>query len=155
MHGLSGSVVRIAALAAIVLAAGARAEAAQCSVSASPVVFGGYNVFAASPVDSTGTVIYRCNGNTPGVLVTLTKGRSETFLPRQLGRGTERLAYNLFRDAARTSVWGDFTGGTSAHVDVDPPNNQEVTVTVYGRIPPKQDISAGSYTDTITVVVYF
>jgi spore coat protein U-like protein len=30
-----------------------------------------------------------------------------------------------------------------------------VSVTVYGRIPPGQDISAGSYSDTVTVVVNF
>lgn len=156
MHGLGTSLVRIAVCAAVVLLAGvSRAEAARCSVSTTPMVFGAYNVFAASPVDSTATISYRCNGGAENVLVTISQGQSPTFLPRQLGKGTERLAFNLFRDAARTSVWGDFTGGTSAHIDVNPPNNKDVDVTVFGRIPPGQDISAGSYTDTVTVVVYF
>jgi spore coat protein U-like protein len=156
MPGLRSSVIRIAVCAALVLLAGvSRTEAAGCSVSTSPLVFGTYNVFSATPVDSTATVSYRCNGNADGVLVAITKGQSPTFLPRQLGKGTERLSYNLFRDAARTSVWGDFTGGTSALNDLNPPNNKEVDVTIFGRIPPGQDISAGSYADTVTVVVLF
>jgi spore coat protein U-like protein len=85
----------------------------------------------------------------------MTKGQSMTFLPRELQKGPERLAYNLYRDAARTTVWGDFTGGTSAPTDVSPPKKEDVSITVYGRIPPGQDISAGSYTDSVTVVLNF
>lgn len=156
MHGLAGAVIRIAACAAVVLlGSAARVDAANCSMSTTSIVFGTYNVFSPAPVDSTGSVTYRCNGNTPGVLVTISKGQSATFLPRQLGKGTERLGYNLFLDAARTSVWGDFTGGTSAYIDSDPDKKQDITVPVYGRIPPGQDISAGSYTDSVTVVMNF
>lgn len=155
MHGLASSVARIAACAGIVLLAGAaRAEAAICSLSTTSIVFGSYNVFSSAPVDSTGTVTYNCNGNT-NVLITITKGQSMTFLPRELQKGTERLAYNLYRDAARTTVWGDFTGGTSAHTDLSPAKKEDVSITVYGRIPPGQDISAGSYTDSVTVVLNF
>ncbi len=156
MHRFARALIRIAACAAAVVVAGtARVEAAQCSVSTTAVVFGTYNVFSAAPVDSTGTVSYRCNGGAKAVLVTVTKGQSATFLPRVLGKGAEKLSYNLFMDAARTTVWGDFSAGTWAHIDVDPPNNRDIPVTVYGRIPPGQDISAGSYSDTVTVVVNF
>jgi len=156
MHGYTLALIRVAACAvAILLAGAARVDAEQCSISTTPLIFGTYNVFSSSPVDSTGTVTYRCNGGAHVILVTITKGQSVTFQPRQLSRGLEKLSYNLFRDAARTSIWGDFTGGTSAHLDIDPPKNQNVSVTVYGRIPPGQDISAGSYSDTVTVVVNF
>ncbi len=156
MQHYAGTLIRLAAGAvAILLASAAGVEAAQCTVSTTPVIFGAYNVFSVSPVDSTGTVSYRCNGGARFLLVTITKGQSVTFQPRELGKGLEKLSYNLFRDAARTSVWGDFTGGTSAHTDANPPNNENVNVTVYGRIPPAQDISAGSYADTVTVVVNF
>ena len=140
---------------AVVLAGVSRAEAADCSLSTQSIVFGTYNVFSSAPVDSTGSVAYRCNGNSAGVLITMTKGQSGTFLPRELGKGLERLAYNLFLDAARTTVWGDFTGGTSAFIDNNPSKKEDLTVTVYGRIPPGQDISAGSYTDYVTVVMNF
>jgi spore coat protein U-like protein len=156
MLGFASSVVRLATCAALALLAGvSRVEAANCSFSTTSIAFGTYNVFSSAPVDSTGSVMYRCTGNTAGVMITITTGQSLTFLPRQLAKGTERLAYNLFRDAARTTVWGDSTGGTSALVDIDPPKKEDVTVTVYGRIPPGQDISAGSYSDTVTVVMNF
>jgi spore coat protein U-like protein len=155
MRGLAGAVIRIAACATVVLlGSAARVDAANCSLSTTSIVFGTYNVFSSGPVDSTGTVTYSCNGNT-NVLITMTRGQSMTFLPRELGKGTERLAYNLFRDAARTTVWGDFTGGTSAYVSMSPAKKEDITVTVYGRIPPGQDISAGSYTDSVTVVMNF
>ena len=155
MHGLRIAVVRIALGLGLILMGAGRADAAQCSISATSVAFGSYNVFSSAPVDSTGTIVYRCSGNADGVLIAMTKGQSETFLPRALGKGNEDLAYNLFRDAARTVVWGDFSSGTSAYIQIDPPNNQNVTLTVYGRIPPGQDVSAGSYSDTVTVVVLF
>ncbi len=156
MRGLAGAVVRFAAGIALVLAVtAARAEAAQCWVSTTPVTFGTYNVFSASPADSTGTVTYRCTDNTIGVLITMTKGQSATFLPRELRKGTDKLSYNLFRDAARTSVWGDFSSGTSAHIDISPPKDTDIAVPVYGRIPAGQDISAGSYKDTVTLTMHF
>jgi spore coat protein U-like protein len=30
-----------------------------------------------------------------------------------------------------------------------------VSVTIYGRIPPGQDVSVGTYSDTVTVLVLF
>jgi spore coat protein U-like protein len=156
MHRFRVALIRIAAAAATLLIAGADpAEAAKCSVSATAVVFGTYNVFNTAPVDSTGTIVYECNGGARNVMIAITKGLSSTFAPRELASGTERLAYNLFRDAARTNIWGDFSGGSSAYIDANPPNKQDITLTVYGRIPSGQDVRAGSYADTVTVVVNY
>ena len=148
--------IRIAFLAAVCVLAAARGAAAEsCSISATSVVFGSYNVFNASPVDTTGSVVYRCTGNVDAVAITMSRGRSQTFQPRELGKGTEKLTYNLYRDAARTTVWGDFSAGTWAYIDLSPPNKNDVSVTVYGRIPPGQDVTVGTYADTVTVVVLF
>jgi spore coat protein U-like protein len=156
VHRTATTLIRVLACAtAILLAGAADVEAAQCTISTTPVVFGTYNVFSAAPVDSTGTIAYRCNGGARGVMITMTRGQSVAFVPRELQKGLETLSYNLFRDAARTSIWGDFSAGTSAYIDTNPPNNQDIAVTVYGRIPPGQDISAGSYSDTVTVEVNF
>jgi spore coat protein U domain-containing protein, fimbrial subunit CupE1/2/3/6 len=149
------SLVRLTlGLAACVLGAAVDAHAASCSISATPVVFGSYNVFSASPVDTTGSVVYHCNGNVGALTITMTRGQSSTFA-RHLAKGNENLAYNLYRDAAHTVVWGDFTGGTGGLIDPDPLKRDDVTVTVYGRIPPLQDVSVGPYSDTVTVVVNF
>ena len=155
MYDLRRALSHVAFVLALVLVGADRVEAAGCTISTTGVVFGSYNVFSTSPVDSTGTIVYRCNGEVDGVMIAITRGQSSTFLPRQLEKGNEELSYNLFRDAARTVVWGDFSGGTSGYIQIDPPKNQNVSLTVFGRIPPGQDVAAGSYSDTVTVVVLF
>ena len=131
------------------------ADAAKCTIATTPVVFGTYNVFTIAPTDSTGTVVYNCNGGAKNVWITISRGTSSTFNPREMAKGVERLGYNLYRDAPRSTVWGDFTGGTSVHLDPNPPNDNDINVTVYGRIPAGQDISAGAYADTVTVEINF
>jgi len=131
------------------------AHAQACTISATSVNFGTYNVFNGSNVDSTGTVTYRCNGSAHNITVGLTQGASATFNPRQLQNGAEALTYNLFLDASRSTIWGDGTSGTSVHQGGNPPNNTNVNVTVYGRVWAGQDVSAGAFSDTVTAVINF
>ncbi len=145
----------VAAAIILVVLAGSRAEAAKCTVSTTAVTFGTYSVFAAAPTDSTGTVRFNCTGGAKSVVIAITRGQSTTFTPRTLKKGIESLAYNLFQDAARTVVWGDGTGGAQFYYAGDPPNNQDIDVTIFGRIPPSQDITAGAYADSVTVMVLF
>jgi spore coat protein U-like protein len=56
---------------------------------------------------------------------------------------------------ARAILWGDGTGGTQTYPQVLPPLNQDITVQVFGRIPAGQDVSAGVYTNTVTVTIFF
>lgn len=159
MHPRLAALTRVAVIAALcVLGGAARVDAANCSISTTPIVFGVYNVFTIAPIDSTGSVVYRCNGN-PNVLITISSGQNGTFSPRAMtktsGGGTDKMAYNLYLDAARTTVWGDYSSGTSAFVDNSPQNNREQEATIYGRIPAQQDVSAGSYADTVTITLNF
>jgi spore coat protein U-like protein len=144
-------VVVLAGIAALVLSA--RLGWAACTVSATSVSFGTYNVFATTPLDSTGSVTYRC-GNDRDIQVLLDRGGAGSFQRRML-KGSEALQYNLYLDPARVTIWGDGTGGTSVYVDRNPPNNRDVTVTIYGRVPAGQDVSAGSYTNLVTVTILF
>ena len=127
---------------------------ASCTISTTGVSFGTYDVFASSPLDSTGSVTYKCTGNA-SITVTLDKGGAATFNPRQMLKVAEALNYTLYLDAARTTIWGDGTGGTQVHSNANAPNNQNVTVTIYGRVPASQDVSAGSYSNTITATINF
>lgn len=131
------------------------AHAQACTISATSVNFGTYNVFNGSDVDSTGTVTYRCNGSARNITVGLTQGASGSFSQREMQKGAEVLTYNLFRDAARTTIWGDGTSGTSVYQIGNPPNNTNVNLTVYGRVWAGQDVSAGSFSDTVTAVINF
>ena len=80
---------------------------ASCTISTTSVNFGNYNVFGGSDTDSTGTITINCNNMAHNISVTLGKGASSSYNPRTMKKGAESLNYNLFRDAARTSVWGD------------------------------------------------
>jgi spore coat protein U-like protein len=130
--------------------------AGSCSITTvSNVAFGTYDVFSNSPVDSTGIIRIYCNGGARSVTVDLSKGNAPTYSPRYMLKAAEQLNYNLYLDAARTIIWGDATGGTSHYGPVDPPNKTNVDLTIYGRIPAGQDLSVGSYADTITATVNF
>jgi spore coat protein U-like protein len=129
--------------------------AAQCSISVTPVAFGNYNVFTATPLDSTGSVTFQCLLGI-GVSVTLSKGTAPTpsFTPRRMKMGAETLSYNLFRDGGHGTIWGDGTGGTQAYtallVALLP-----VTLTIYGQIPAGLNVPAGSYSDTVVATIIF
>lgn len=131
------------------------AQSPSCTISVTSVAFGNYNVFTTTSDDSTGTITYRCNSRASNISISLSDGSSSTYTPRTLRKGSEILQYNLYRNAARTTIWGNGTGGTSVYTDANPPNNSNVTLTVYGRIPAQQDVSAGNYTDTVSAVINF
>ena len=130
--------------------------AAQCSISTTSVNFGSYDVYVPSARDSTGSVTYTCLLPV-SVQITLTKGSSATFSPRTLIKVAEPLQYNLYRDAGRSLIWGDGTGGTSIYSGTVTifQLGANITVTVYGRVPALQDISAGAYNDTVTATINF
>lgn len=136
----------------MIAASGSRADAA-CTVSTTGVSFGSYDVFTGTANDSTGFVTFRCDARTT-VTVRLDRGSSPTFAPRTLRQGATVLTYNLYRNTARTTIWGDGTAGTSELV-VTVNANQTRTQTVFGRVPARQDVPAGAYADTVVVTIVF
>jgi spore coat protein U-like protein len=133
------------------------ARAFHCTVSTTPVSFGNYDVFSSTPLDTTGTIALYCNNpekKPMPVTVSISSGGSGSFNPRQmrLAGGTDRMNYYLFTDPSRTTIWGDGTGGTSIFtsmiVKTDPLN-----VTIYGRIPARQNLRAGAFVDNLVVTV--
>ena len=128
--------------------------AVNCSIAATPVGFGSYDVFAASPNDNgIGTLTIVCAGGGPGNYpVTLSTGQSGSYTSRVMKSGTNPLNYNLYTTAARTTVWGDGTSGSSF---MPAAKNFTTNLPVYGRIPAGQDANVGAYTDSITATVTF
>jgi spore coat protein U-like protein len=156
MTGIRWS-LSLAVLSAVLLY-GARSQAQPfggCQISATPVSFGGYNVYDTTAVASTGSVTYAC-----GLLyfgyptVWLNKGSAASNNPRQMVNGSSRLDYNLYVDAGHTKIWGDpspnqVTGGLCLNLGCG------ATWTVYGLIPASQDVPVGTYADTVTATVNF
>ena len=130
-----------------------------CTVSTTPMGFGNYDSFSTNPLDTAGTITVNCTLDV--VKVNLTAGPSQTsgiFNPRQMKRsgGTDLLNYNIFTDVARTIIFGNNTGGT-AGIQLRRPHGRPAPwnqmITIYGRIPPGQDILVGGYSDSLTITI--
>jgi spore coat protein U-like protein len=153
---------RACCLALLWLGGADSALALTCSVSAIATSFGTYNPFSAVPLDSAGSVTVTCEQLLISILVSysiqLSSGASGGYAPRRLAGPGYQLDYNLYTNAARSSVWGDGGGGTAVVSDgyllgiVVPVQR---SYTVYGRMPAGQNVAPGSYTDTITVTINY
>lgn len=151
---MSSSLRLLATLLCLLL--GSEAGAA-CTVSTSGVSFGAYDVFVSAPLDSMGAVTVACD-QAPPVDVIIAIGPSGTsggFIPRQMRSASspDRLNYNLFVNAGRSTVWGDGAPGTSTVFLKNVTKNRPRVTTIYGRIPAGQDVSVGSYSDSLTVTI--
>jgi spore coat protein U-like protein len=146
--------VSLAVLGAALLAGGGSASAQSCSITATAMSFGSYNVFSSTDLPSTSTVTYNCtNLFLDTVTVYLSKGSASSNNPRQMVSGANRLNYNLYMDAAHTHIWGDPNPNSYSRFYLwSSPN---VTLTVYGLIPALQDVAVGSYLDNVTATINF
>lgn len=131
-----------------------------CTVEAASADFGTYNVLLAGANDIVTSFSVSCFFQPPTpVLVTISIGpspNSGSFDPRQmkLSGGSELLNYNLYIDSGRTQIWGDGTGSTfTLEERVFSQKNNYWTPSVYGRIPPGQDVTIGTYSETLTVTI--
>jgi spore coat protein U-like protein len=145
---ISAFLVLVAASLGLARGAGA------CSMTVVALDFGPYDARSAAPLDSTTSVRVSCFTGTPYLIRIDAGGNSGgSFLPRKMRRtgGAYKLSYNLYRDSARTEIWGDGTGKT--YVVNGTALRFQQTRTVYGRIPGSQNVPPGAYTDTVTVTL--
>lgn len=136
---------------------GIRSAGAQCSVTASNIHFGPYDVFNPSPVTATGTITVDCDmAPPPDVIIQIgPSANSGGFHPRQMKHvaGPDRLNYNLFTDPTMTIVWGDGTSGTATVTCEQVVKPKVCTKPVYALLPAGQDVAVGSYQDVVTVTI--
>jgi spore coat protein U-like protein len=162
--------IRASVAAAVPLLASGAAHAQNCTIAVSGVLsFGVYTILL--PADSVATLTVSCRqinqapNRTLNYTVKLTSGPG-SFVNRLMNHLTlpnETLGYNLYRDAARSLVWGDGTAGTTfptGQFVFNPPsfgNNQQARFTIYGRIPANQNPAAGTYQTVapVTVIVEY
>lgn len=126
-----------------------------CSVVSTPMAFGAITDVGASNVDTTATLTLACTANA-NFEIQLDNGTNPDAGQRRMANvgATEFLAYDIYKDAARSSRWGNTLGsdtvtGTASALGT-------ASVTAYGRIAQGvSKVSAGSYTDTVTITVNF
>lgn len=133
------------------------ASAMTCTLgTVSGVAFGSYDVFNATALDTIGTISYTCTDVAgASIVIQIDTGSAGTYSPRTLANGAFVLEYNLYLDAARTSVWGDGSAGTSQYGPLVPAEASSTDVNVYGRIPAGQNAQVGTYGDTVVVTIVF
>jgi spore coat protein U-like protein len=121
-------------------------------VSASNINFGNVGVMASN-TDATGTLSVTCTTGTPFNLeLDAGTGTGSTLTNRLMANGSNTLQYQLYRDSARTNVWGTTIGtDTSAATGTGSAAN----FTVYGRMPPQPTPAVGTYTSTVTATIAF
>jgi spore coat protein U-like protein len=150
-------------LAAVLAAGAARAatESAQftvtatvvktCRISADATVpVGNYDPFATTDATSgAGTVTVTCTKG-GGYTLTIDKGSNEGGTgARRMTDGTEFLAYELYSDVGATAAW---SAPLTVIAATGMAGDDHVVV---AKVPAGQDVSVGSYSDTVTATVDF
>ncbi len=129
---------------------------ARCTVSgASTLAFGAYDPV----VTNRGTNLdvapnalsVSCTRGAPSVTIALDLGLHAVGAARFMASGVNKMQYEIYTTAARTTVWNATNKVAYASTSM-----AATTLPVYGRIPSGQDVAIGaSYADTITATVNF
>jgi spore coat protein U-like protein len=129
-----------------------------CSVGNAAMNFGSYDPVSKNAVNSLDTSSSFTIACTKGVsaaisLNTGNNGGRSALGTRSMSSGgasADYIGYDLFTSNSYTTVWN------STNVVNYVANNKNTRVIrVFGRIPPGQDVGAGFYTDTVTIVANF
>jgi spore coat protein U-like protein len=134
-----------------------------CTVSASAIAFGNYNPLSSTGDSAVGSWSVICNAIGSGSAtvagtLTLSTGSSGTYAARTMKSGTHALQYNIYLTPSHAQIMGDGSAGTFAPSDsgtVTAGQVYQVTGSLYGFMPPSQDVPAGSYSDSIVVTVTY
>jgi len=132
-----------------------------CGTSITPLSFGTYRPFLESDTNSVASITLNCSGTKGATIpyeIRLSTGQSGDIYNRALiaGDAQSDLFYQLYTDPAYSVVWGDGITGTSGSgvISLVAPNGVS-TKNIYGRIPKKQTVKSGRYSDYIVVSVIF
>jgi len=135
-----------------------RAQAIQCRITVTPFNFGIYSPTAPAHLDVIGQLDVRCQAQPGSFTVILGPGISGNQLARTMSAGgTTVLNYNLYRDAARTQIWGDGTPPTFVVSGIRTVQGRPTfyNYPIFGRVFANQAPAPGQYSDTIIATVLF
>lgn len=129
---------------------------ANCSLTVPPLSFGVYDPLSANataPADATTVMVVTCTRNA-GAAVAFDLGLHGLVGGERMmqGLGPEGLRYQIFRDSARSQVWGQGADGMSF---ISSGISSPEQFTVFGRILPRQEVEPGAYGDVLTATVDF
>jgi spore coat protein U-like protein len=124
--------------------------AANCLVTASNVNFGSEGVIDAA-IDAAGAVTVTCTMNN-AYSIGLNGGLANAPpAARLMTLGAGTVTYGLYRDSARSLVWGSLAGSTVSGTG----NGTATAHPVYGRVPAQTTPPPGTYSDTVVATVTY
>ncbi len=117
-----------------------------------------YDVLSGAAATSSASMSVTCDAaSSTNVALSIDNGlHSTTSNPwRKLlnSSNNQTLQYNIFTTAGYASIWGDGTNGTVTQSQ--PQTASTFSLTMYGEIPGAQNVSAGNFSDTVTVTMTF
>jgi spore coat protein U-like protein len=125
-----------------------------CMISGMTMSFGTYNPRSSTPTLTTGIVTFRCAVSVPVKIKFYNSTSGAGPDSARLTSRNHQIQYKLFLDPARTAPLGNGLNGTQYYDNPAPPADTNVTVPIFGEIPPGQNgVAAGAYSDTITVEI--
>ena len=103
---------------------------------------------SAIDVDNAGSLSVNC---TNGTVYSIGLDEGQNFSStRRMIKGTDFVAYNLYRDAGRTLPWGNIAGSVLSGTG----SGAVQVIPVYGRIPSANSPS-GDYADVVIATVTY
>lgn len=142
--------------AAALLGCAGTAQAADCEVRATPLVFGAYRPTMRGPTDVTATITVTCTAveaEDVAYEIDLTGAEKDGL---ETPEGGQPLRYAIFVDTTRLRRWGDGLGGTATlagSMSLSPGERRSISHTVYGRLPGGQRARAGAYVQAPMIVL--
>lgn len=140
-------------LLAASLGLSSQAQASSCTASGSTIAFGNVSPIANVATTASGTITVTCTWDAlalfRNVLVCANVGTgdgSSSAAPRSMINGSNLLSYNLYTDAAYSTIWGD-TATSSASTPLSMTLSSALslttvsasgTATIYGKVPAGQ-----------------
>ncbi|MDB9878495.1 spore coat U domain-containing protein [Amylibacter sp.] len=132
--------------------------ATSCTISTSELDFGTYDTAAAAAKTGTGgSVTYNCTNGTAGTVriaggsnVDSTDPGTEASPNRRMVNGGVFLNYELYKTLPST-VWGN----TAESGIILNGTGSDVNVQIHGSIPAGQASTAGAYTDSVAITLFY
>lgn len=115
------------------------------------ISFGTQGVLSTN-IDTTAIIAPQCTNTTP-YQIGLDNGQNATGNTRRMHNGAGKyVSYELYRDAARSQRWGDtLNSDTLAGIGT----GSAQAKSIYARTAPQITPPQGSYSDTVTVTIYY
>jgi spore coat protein U-like protein len=128
-----------------------------CKTTTSDLNFGSVSSMAAGPITGTSTLNVQCTNGTP-YQIGLSNGLNSTGGTNRFMKSAstaDLVRYDLYQNAARSIRWGNNNAAGGDTLNNQTGSGVYTPITIYGQAFPTATVTAGNYSDTVTVTLYY